>query len=426
MKKINALIGLSLLLTLACGREGKGSSARSGVEELTFRITWAAESGRGQAIQKIVDAFNSQSQGAQVRLLGGNESLEEIITSDAHIFQMPYRYVKSLAEQGLFGDLKGDLDKEASYFYDAISELGMYNGMRYGVPWIGHSMAIIYNQNLLGTAGVDPLAIVDWKSFEEALRMVQANTSARGIGIVGAQHTDVSWMASMFIYSFGGQLVDSQGKVVINSPEAAEGLDYYFKTLSQYAQVGWEEHNGGGVMEAFRSGEVAFQIQGPWGVTDIWKQDEERRFPVGTIPLSQIKHNGVPGHSEIGPYMLTLSGVLSEDQRAAGIRFLKFLVSKEAQEMVMAGEYDERLGAYFPFRVPLRKDMQDASIFQENPEFFAFIQGFEYPSIEAPTGKWSEVREKYVLPNFNAIATGVKTVEQALADIEEGAQLIMP
>ena len=60
MKKL-FLATLAMLFLMSCGGGDKKKDASGDKQELKFRITWAADSGRGKAISKIVEEFNKEN-----------------------------------------------------------------------------------------------------------------------------------------------------------------------------------------------------------------------------------------------------------------------------------------------------------------------------------------------------------------------------
>ena len=61
MKKL-FLATLAILFLMSCGGgEDKKKDAAGEKQELKFRITWAADSGRGKAISTIVEEFNKEN-----------------------------------------------------------------------------------------------------------------------------------------------------------------------------------------------------------------------------------------------------------------------------------------------------------------------------------------------------------------------------
>ncbi len=313
---------------------------------------------------------------------------------------------------GLLSDLTSEFTEESSLFYPSVWELGMVENSVYGIPWIGHSMCLLYNKSLLNKAGVDAESIVDLDTFVSALTAVEEKTDAMGIGLVGADSNDVSWMVNQFIYGFGGELVNKSGdRVVINSRESADAIKFYKDVLGAHAQSSWLNDTGTEVMKSFLNQEVAFEIQGIWGITDIQKNGSP--FEVGVIPLKQI---GVC--SEIGPMMLAIPQNMSDSGRQQALSFIRYMISTDAQQAILNGEYSPERDAYYPFRTPIRKDMAEAPLMQMNPIYQVFIEGFDNPSVDVPVPAWQSIKKEYYEPGLHSVMIGAIPVETFLEMIE--------
>lgn len=385
---------------------------------IAFRITWTDYSGRGEAIQKIVDTYNAQNDSQyEIDMIGGNETLNEVESilqgsGQNTILALPYRYVRYFGETEDLSDLTTAFEADAELFYPELYNLGAVDGTVYGIPWVGHSICLIYNADLLKEAGIDAEAITNLDELAAALEKVEERTNAKGIGLVGAAHNDISWMINQFIYGFGSKLVDESGqKVAINNPNSVRAIEYYRDTLGMYAQESWLNDSGIEVMNAFRNGEVAFEFQGVWGLTDI--EQNGNPFEVGLITLDKI---GLV--SEVGPIMLALPNGMSEEVKAEGIKFIRYMISFDAQRMVMNGEYSPEHDKYYPFRVPTRMDMAESLIASNYEAYMPFIAGFEHPSVDVPVPKWQSVKELYYEKGLHDVMTGVITIEAFLAEVE--------
>ncbi len=388
------------------------------ISEIAFRITWDELSSRGIAVRNIVEEYNESQNKFHVTMVGGNETREDYIMEleqdNIDVFMVPYRYIKDSAISDKFMELSDWGAENEDYFYDAIQPLTRSKNGVVGIPWIGHSMALIYNKGLIEQAGIDPESLKSMQDLLNACKQITQKTDAYGLGLVGANSHDLSWMVSQFVYSFGGSLVetDSEGNqtsILINSPESAQALDFYINELGKYAQEGWQTHTGGDVMEVFADEKIAFEIQGPWGITDIWKRGNQ--FEVGAIPLSQLNM-----YSEVGPLMLSISRNSKSIDGAKD--FILYLTNKKTLEKIMDGEYDEKYQAYYPYRVPLRKDMEDSTFFKKYPEFLVFIEGYEKSSINTPTEEWEEEYKNIYEYYIHEVIIGNITISQALENIE--------
>ncbi|MPM62052.1 hypothetical protein SDC9_108918 [bioreactor metagenome] len=226
-------------------------------------------------------------------------------------------------------------------------------------------------------------------------------------------------MVNQFIYGFGGSLVDESGKsVVIDSPQSVDALNFYKNVLSPHAQPTWVDDTGVEVMKCFLNQEIAFEIQGIWGITDIQKNGKP--FDVGVIPLSRIGLN-----AEVGPMMLALPAGISEQGKEQAISFIRYMISMDAQQAILNGEYSPEHDEYYPFRTPIRLDMADTAMMRMHPDYQLFIEGFEHPSVDVPVPKWQAVKDDYYQAGLHRVMTDETTIEAFLRWIEtEGNRIL--
>jgi ABC-type glycerol-3-phosphate transport system substrate-binding protein len=422
-------VQLCFFLTVSCGKNTVNTDTNNKEQvqpekTLCFRINWEKESERGQAINQIIETYNSKnSSGCIIETVSGDEDLTATETmlkegSDT-VYLLPYRYVQYFGSKGYLKDMTSDFMSAEALYYPEIWKLGTVEGTVYGLPWIGHSMCLLYNKSLLNSAGVDANEINSLDAFTSALEKVEANTGARGFGLVGADGNDVSWMVNQFIYGFGGKLVNDEGtSVLINSDKSRAALDYYKNTLGAHAQTNWTEDTGHTVMSYFRKQEVAFEIQGIWGISDIDKNGSP--FEVGIIPLKNI---GVC--SEVGPKMLAIPAGMSEKMKSEAVNFIEYMISMEGQEAVLKGEYSPEHEAYYPFRTPIRIDMADSPLIKKNPEYMTFIESFDNPSIDAPVPEWQKIKEELYEPGLHKVMTGELSINDFLIMIEKEGNVLL-
>ncbi len=415
---------LAVVIFLKASNYSEPSLPQASAESFGFRITWADYSGRGETIYRIVDAFSKSTSGVSVDLIGGDEDMQKIRElllneKSIHVYALPYRLVMYFAEKGLLEPLDSGFADEMKFFRPNMLKLGSVEGSVYGIPWVGHSIALIYNKDLLSRAGVNPDKIDSLESFVRALDAVGSKTGAFGIGLVGANHNDVSWMVNQFIYGFGSGLVSEDGReILINNPKSKAALLFYRDTLGKYAQPTWPDDTGVEVMRYFREGKLAFEFQGLWGLTDIEKNGSP--FATGIITLDRIGLN-----PEVGPIMLAVPKGLSDAAREAAYTFIRYMISEPAQEMVMHGEYSPEHDAYYPFRLPARKDISESIVALKYPQYLPFLSGYENPSIDVPSPAWQSVKEDVYAPSLHSFMAGAITADELLAKVEDEARIIM-
>lgn len=422
-----SMVVLTAIFLASCSGKKQNVSEKTNYEkkQLSFRITWTAYSGRGEAIQKIVDLYNKNNDRFEIVLHGGDEDVKEIEElladrSSEMIHVLPYRYVKYFGEKGYLEDLSLSFQKETELFYPQLWKLGKVNEGIYGIPWVGHSICLIYNKDLLRKADVDAASIKSLDSLVNALKAVEEKTQAKGIGLVGANHNDISWMVNQFVYGYGSNLVDASGtKVAVNNEKSKAAIAFYKDVLGKHAQPSWTHDTGVEVLGHFRKQKIAFEFQGVWGVADNEKNGNS--FPVGIINLEDIGLS-----SEVGPMMLALPSSMSTEKKEEAIKFIKFMISKEAQEKIMDGEYSPEHDAYYPFRVPVRKDLADSVVFDKYPQYLPFLKGFKKPSIDVPVPKWQRIKDSYYAPGLHQVMSEEISIDEFLQRIEvEGNKILI-
>ncbi len=222
-------------------------------------------------------------------------------------------------------------------------------------------------------------------------------------------------MVNQFIIGSGSQLIEAK-KVALNNSNTYDALHYYSQVLSLYAQDNWEEHNGSDVMELFRNGEIAFEIQSLWGITDIWKNNNP--FEVGTLPLSKIGAN-----SEIGPMMLSYG--IGNDNEDVINRFISYMVSVEAQKQILQGEFSPEKNEFYPFRLPVRKDIIDQSLMAQYGVFQVFLDSYETPSIDVPSPEWMVIKDQLYTEKLHQLMLDNLSIEAFLNLVEkEGNEIL--
>ena len=428
-KKLALLIAVLLLLviTITCVVSAEGKTT------IRLQIVWAEDSGRGLAIREILDEFEQQNPGIKVKLIGGSQGEQKLLTTilsgnAPEVIQIPYRQIKALGTEGAFIDLTAKFAEKENLFYEELWKLTKAEDERiYGYPWMGHSIQLVYNKTLFAEAGLAGPPN-DWEELYQHAKKLTVDKDGDGridqygLALVGKQHPDITWLFTMFAHQAGAKLVkevNGEYQVALNSTEGKKALEFYVKLVNEVCPPDTGNKDGGGVMADFRNQVAAMEFQGPWGVTDIWKNG--RPFEVSAAPVPA----GPAGRAaDIGPYMLAITTGIKGEQLEASYQLINFLGSKKGQEMLMRGEKAQD-GNYYPFRVPIRKDMATTEYFQQNPEFIAFIEGMKYPSINSPIKEWVKISAEVYRSELNKAVLGLITPEEALKNIEERGNRIL-
>ncbi|ALS27132.1 sugar ABC transporter substrate-binding protein [Paenibacillus sp. 32O-W] len=411
----------------ASGDSGTETGDSGKVTTIKMQIAWASDSGRGKAIREILDEFEAQNPDIKVEMLGGiqygQKLLTQILSGQApEVLQVSYGEVKALASQGAFIDLTEDFAANESNYVPEIWQLAVTDGKLYGLPWLGHTIQLVYNKTMFEEAGITKPPAT-WEELYEVAKALTVDKNGDGkpdqfgIGLSGKQGPDLTWMYGMFAAQAGAKLVEEDGnggyKVALNSPEGKQALEFYTKLLKETSPPDSLNKDGGGVMADFRNQVVAMELQGPWGVPDVWKAGSPFEVGVAEVPA------GPAGKAtEVTAYLLSIPDGVEGEKLEASKKLIEFLGSKPAQEQIMKGEVGED-GNYYPFRIPIRNDMEDTQYFKEHPEFLVYQKGLSYPFTLVPIPEWQQVSDEIYQSALNQVVSGRMSAEEGLKLIEK-------
>jgi arabinogalactan oligomer/maltooligosaccharide transport system substrate-binding protein len=227
------------------------------------------------------------------------------------IMRAEIAWIAEFADLNYLAPITGMVSAEdADDYLEAPSAYGKYAGQLWAVPQATDAPAVYYNKALLEENGIAvPTTMEELKAagiaFNEA-------TGTPGIGTIKG-----GYWTQIFVWAFGGQLMNDDGsEILINSPEAVAGLDFYVSMQNDGAiQEALDFANEyGNVQEAFKAGEIAFNINGPWQSSDLLGGDAFVDDPsnLGIFPAP-------PGPGGQGSPVGGHSWVISADAMDAGI-----------------------------------------------------------------------------------------------------------
>lgn len=398
--------------------------------EITFQLGWAVDSARGKAIQPIIDLFNTKNADKYlVRMETGSNTdaarvLTQITSGNApDLMQVSFAILKSFASEDLLDPIVGFDALLTKAYASGVLDKVRYDGTYFGIPWIGHTIQLVYNEDLFKKAGIaKPPAT--WDELLATAKTIKAKTGVDGLGIGAAQHYDTVWMSMPILYAYGAPILKGtpgSGSEVIALSDAkslaALGKLQEFYGLYSNAPTA----NGGKVLEDFRGQKAAMEFQGPWGVTDVWKNG--RPF----VAKATLMPAGPAGRfADVGIECIVMPSRGPDKAKNAAIQaFLNFMLSPEAQMMVMNGEFNAADGKYYPFRVPIRNDLSGTDFFKQYPELVPFVDGFKIICDTAPGPYWSQVGAEVWSPVMNELALKKITPAQAAKRLEDGGNAII-
>lgn len=207
------------------------------------------------------------------------------------------------------------------------------DGKVYGIPFTTDTFALIYNKDLVKSAGFDAFPTT-WQGLRELSKAVQAKTGKAGFGFpAGTCGTPTIWfLTNFYIWSKGWAFVDQKTDgsyhVNITAAQLAEAFDYYKSYLdeghnpkSNLSVCLWGAPE---IVEGIVSGDIAFaSVPDAVGVQMV--EAYKQRNPGKEIPFAAAPHPADVNGSKtfFGGRMLGISpNAKNVDAAWALIRFL--------------------------------------------------------------------------------------------------------
>jgi multiple sugar transport system substrate-binding protein len=254
----------------SCSAGGDNNGGTDGANQ-TLRVTLANHVWTDIIKQKLPEFEKATGVKVEVSQYGEDQLSDQynvkLNAGTNEIDVMMYRPLqegKLFAQNGYLSDLskdvKSDKDWNWSDFQAGPVKSTTFKDKVVGVPIITEQEVLYYRKDLLEKAGLEVPKTMD--ELEAAAKTIKAQNK----GIAGfVARTDKSAAVtqfSSFLYSFGGEFIDENGKAAVNTPEAKKAYAFYGGLINKYGpdhvstDMSWPE-----AMAIFTQGNAAFYTE---------------------------------------------------------------------------------------------------------------------------------------------------------------------
>ena len=267
-----SVIGTSLAVAAALGLSACGGGDAQSAGSKTVRVTLANHVWT-ENIKKALPEFEKKT-GLKVEItqLGEDQLSDQynvkLNAGSSDIDVMMYRPLqegKLFAKNKYLADItdkvKANKDWDWSDFKSGPVQATTYEDKVVGVPLITEQEVLYYRKDLLKKAGYTnpPKTLDELKAA--ATKIKEAEPGVAGFVARTGKSAAVTQFSS-FLYSFGGDFVDSAGKATVNSDAAKQAYAYYGGLIKDTGpanvstDMGWPE-----AMAIFTQGQAAFYTE---------------------------------------------------------------------------------------------------------------------------------------------------------------------
>ncbi len=383
---VRSLTSRLLVLALAAGcgvsgpsrPQGQGSSAAS-----SGPITLATVREFTGYMQPLVDKWNAAHPTERVTLLelpdAADDQHAQMVTnlqakSDRYdVLNIDVIWTAEFADAGWITPLdrrQFPLDQ----FLKPVADTAVYNGKLYGVPYTANAGLLYYRKDILAKAGRKPPTT--WAQLRELARTVAPKYHLEGYAGQLSPYEGLTVNFAEAVQSAGGGILTGDGgKVVVDSPQARQGLNF----LVQGLREGWIPKKALTFKEEdtrreFESGRLLFMRNWPYAYGLLNRADSKvrKKFGVALLPGPYG-----PGVSTLGGADLAVSA-FSRHQKTA-IAFIKYFTGLQNEREVLTQGYfppvwerlyeDPALTKRFPYLPVLKESILSAKARPMSPNY---------------------------------------------------------
>lgn len=440
-------LAMATLLTFslaACGSTGNGttesvkteSAEKTSAAEAEDTETNAAEKtgdvttvrfsfdqGVGAPTQEIVDQFNKSQSAIKVETVllpqdanvVHDDFVNKLASGDTSIdiMGLDVVYIAEFASAGWLADL-------GSYFDASITDTmikgtvdaATYQDKLVAVPWFTNSSVMFYRQDVLDKLGAEvPTTYEGWMQLAD-----------KAVGIEGIEYGAVFQAAQSealvcnwveYVWNNGGDILDKDGKPVINTPDNVEATNIMKKLADDYAPKGVTTYTETESEQVFKEGKCLFirDWSGFWSSGQDESSKVAGKIGATTLPVGP---KGQDPHSCLGGLDLVVNNSISEEQKLAAVEFIKYMVNADTQKQM----------TLISTQPPVVKSVyQDAEILKEIPfykDFYSVIEGGKSRPQSPQYAKVSDAIQR----NIHQALTGEAKVEAALETLQQEVEAL--
>ncbi|MDO5035319.1 MAG: ABC transporter substrate-binding protein [Actinomycetaceae bacterium] len=348
MKAKVAVLAVAGLLATGLTACSSGSSGpATAPEDVAFEgrgpITYVQGKDNSGKLQGLLDQWNADHPGEEVTMIElstePDQQRQSMIQnaetkSDAYCtLSVDNVWVAEFAaNQWILPIPEEEMSKEK--FLEPVWNTGLYRDQLYAVPHGSDGALLYYRTDLLEQAGYDH-APATWDEMDEMCEAVRALPGQENIACYAGQFAKYEGLTvnvDELIHSAGGQMIDpTTGQVVVDSPEAREGLqvvaDWIDEGKIAMEALNYKEEDG---RNAFQSGKVLFLRNWPYVYSLVQNDAPEIKFDVAPLPGFK---EGETGASSLGGHNVAISPFC--ENKATALDFVKFYTSEEAQTYLL-------------------------------------------------------------------------------------------
>ncbi len=401
--QIAIILASCILVSMnGCG----GSAPDSGANVIRFWHFWS-EPGQKAVLKELVAEFEKEKN-VKVELTelswnDGKVKLQAAFNSGAppDVIELGSDWIAQFSSSGVLLALPGDGNALGRFVSYSVAP-AMWQGRTFAYPWTLDTRVIFTNQTLLAKAGwTEPIITMD--QLIRAAELVK-ESGTDGWGANGADAHRLYKKILPFMWTYGGDVFDAQGKPILNSPENIQALSVY----AQLARAGFVETQRQ-LDAAFVQGKIALWNSGSWLSKKIYANKALKAQPIMMPGV-----HGQPGVSFAGGEYLAVSASTKNTQHA---RDLVLFLTKGSTAVRFCAQISE---AGFPAEKASFSD----SVLIADPIKALFARQLQHARMTPVHPRWLDI-EAVIEDAVVRVLLGEETPQESMEKAQQAALQIV-
>lgn len=362
-----AAVKLLLLFLLpfiwGCGESEKSESGGTTIK-LEFWNTM--EGPEAKIMPELIKAFEQKNPDIRIEstfvdFYKAREKFKESCKAGAgpDIMRADRFWLADFVQQDVILDLQASkIKEEIDDMVPVAKAVVVHKGKYWAMPISVDCLAMFYNKKHFSEKGIKVP-----QNFDEFTAAATALTDSSS-GRYGFFIYPNGWYFEPFLFGFGGQYFDPEGRLAINSDPTRKAMQYLLHlkdTLHVIPPVNLRSNVYQTMISSFKSGQVSMIFTGPWAIRAViagtaFKDDNNN---LGICPIPEGPHGTF---SPTGCQTLVISKNCKHPQ--AALKFLRYMFGAEVQKQL----------SIINFGLPARRTVFAAPELKRDPYLQTFIR----------------------------------------------------
>jgi trehalose/maltose transport system substrate-binding protein len=389
----------SVEIAITCGAVGKDTeTCKAGA------AAWEKKTGNKVKVVSGPTASNEQLALAQQQL-GAS-------ASDIDVYNVDVVWPGILSS--FFIDLKQYSNGAEKEHFEAIVANNTVDGKLVAMPWFTDAGLLYYRKDLLEK--YKEQVPTTWQELAATAKKVQdgerkaGNKDMWGYVFQGKAYEGLTCNALEWIVSYGGgSIIDPDGKITIDNPDAAAALDFaasWIGTISPQGVLSYEEEEARGV---FQSGNAVFMRNWPYAYKNAQEEKSPIKDKVGLAPLPKGAGANARSAAALGGWNLAVSKFSKHPKEAAELA-LYMTGPEEQKRRAIEGGFQPTLVSLY----------QDKDVLAANPMFTSLADVFKNAAPRPSTAtksKYNRVSNEF-WSAVHVVLSKKSSAKDSLADLK--------